>query len=238
MIIQDPVLWALGLSTVATVLILLDRRAKSRLNLLDLWAEQHQLECKREVPLGILSDLEPLALVPEVVSVQRLIQGRMQVADLQLDVWLLACLAGTQHRPRPFLLAMLAAHPELPPMRVLPSGEHDAPSHLGYTKLPASGMPDSYRTEAFQPLSIAVTEAVGQVLASQPSDIRLELRPGRLLLAAPAWTKDKPGELLEVGAKLTLALQAVLGRPEPASPMTEDERQGGGCKPGGCGHCN
>ena len=124
-----------------------------------------------------------------------------------LDVWLLACLAGTQHRPRPFLLAMLAAHPELPPMRVLPASEHDAPGHLGYTKLPASGMPDSYRTEAFQPLSIAVTEAVGQVLASPPSDIRLELRPGRLLLAAPAWTKDKPGELLEVGAKLTLALQ-------------------------------
>ncbi len=216
MLFRDPVLWALGFSAAATAVLLLDRRAKSRLHELDTWAESHNLRCERDLPIGALAPLEPLALLPEIVSVQRGIQGQLHILGQRLGTSLLAVLAGNQHRPRSYLLGIFPAPADTPPVRVLPTTDTEAPHNLGYVPMPAGALPSGYAAEGFSPLLRSVTEAVGRVLHDAGPGWRIELRAGRVLVATSAWSADKPEQLITLGAQLTASLaQALPVAPEP-----------------------
>jgi hypothetical protein len=218
MLFRDPVLWTLGVSAVATLLLLLERRARSRLHALDTWAESHSLRCERDVPVAALSPLEPLALLPEVVAIQRGIQGQLHIMGRQLGTWLLAVLAGNQHRPRSYLLGIFPAPADTPPLRVLPDGDRTAPGNLGYTPMPASALPPGYTAEAFQPLLRSVTDAVGAALREAGPGWRIELRAGRILVSTSAWSAEKPEQLIVLGAQLTAALAAAFALPQEPEP--------------------
>jgi hypothetical protein len=240
MTFRDPVLLSLLASAAVTVWLLFERRARSRLHQLDIWAEQRGLHCERQVSLNTLAPLEPLASVPEVSAIDRGIQGNMQVHGVRAQVSLFACKVGNGRRPRPFMLAVMGAPQELPTLRVLPAGETQpldaAPQHLGFVPMPASAVPAEWRTEAFQPLPRNITEAIGKVLRSDaPAGLRIELRPGRVVLALPLPPTGMPGfidggpdvvgpadRLLGLLAQLTLALVEALSLTEP----------GGGADPG------
>jgi hypothetical protein len=223
MLMRDPVLWLLGFCTAATLLLLLDRRAKSRLHALDTWAQRHNLRCERDVPVGALTPLEPLAIAPEVVAVERGIQGQLQMFGQQVSTWLLAVLVGNRHRPRTYLIGIFPAPAETPPLRVLPESDTDAPQNLGYVPMPASALPPGYRAEAFQPLLRSITDAIGGALENAGPDWRIELRAGRILVATPAWSPDKPEQLISLGAQLTAVLHQILAVPPGAEPEPAPE---------------
>lgn len=234
MLTRDPVLWLLAFSAAATVLLLLERRAKSRLHALDSWAQQHNLRCEREVQIAALAPLEPLAIVPEVVSIQRGISGQLHLLGQVLSTWLIAVQAGNRHRPRSYLIGIFPAPAETPALRVLPEGDVDAPTNLGYVPMPASALPPGYRAEAFTPILRTVTDALAEVLKNAGRDLRIELRSGRILVATPVWSADKPEQLITLGARLTALLYQVLATPPSAEPVeTACEAKGSG----GCG-CN
>lgn len=219
MLMRDPILWALGISALATVYVLLDRRSKSRLTLLDSFASEHGLAIEKDVGPADLAPFDPLALVAPVVGVERLMQGRLQIPGLSVDAWLAACLVGTGRRPRRYLIGLFASHPELPAMRVLPEGETDAPSELGFVPMPAAGMAPGYRVEAFQPLKRVVSTAVGEVLGGFGLGWRIELRPGRLILALPSPGNDAPDQMMTLAARLSHALHVALRPEDEAEPV-------------------
>lgn len=235
MLTRDPVLWLLAFSAAATVLLLLDRRAKSRLHALDTWAQQHNLRCEREVQIAALAPLEPLAIVPEVVEIQRGINGQLQLLGQVLGTSLLAVQAGNRHRPRSYLLGIFPAPAETPALRVLPEADTDAPPNLGFVPMPASALPAGYRAEAFTPLLRAVTDALAEVLRDAGRDFRIELRSGRILIATPAWSTDKPEQLITMGARLSALLHQVIASPPPTEAP---ERGCDAQNPGGCRGCN
>lgn len=235
MLTRDPVLWLLAFSAAATVLLLLDRRAKSRLHALDTWAQRHNLRCEREVEVAALTPLEPLAIVPEVVAIERGINGQLHILGQVLSTWLIAVQAGNRHRPRSYLLGIFPAPPETPALRVLPEADSDAPKNLGFVPMPASALPAGYRAEAFAPLQRSVTEALAAALTEAGPDFRIELRAGRILLATPVWSADKPEQLITLGARLSAVLHQLLATPpgaEPAEPTCDAHT------PGGCRGCN
>jgi hypothetical protein len=240
MTLRDPVLISLLASIAATVWLLLERRARSQMHQLDAWAAERRLSCEREVPLGALVPLEPLATVPEVASIQRGIQGHLHVHGVRAAASLFACKVGNRRRPTPFLLAVLGAPQELPTLRILPKDPNlqaaeGAPQHLGFVPMPGGALPEGFQLEAFQPLPRVVTQAIGEVLRrSAPSDLRIELRPGRVVLALPLPSPRAPAPeqpraldaaesadlLLGLAAELVVALAAALdpstAPPEPA----------------------
>ena len=143
--------------------------------------------------------LEPLATVPEVASIQRGIQGHLQVHGVRAATSLFACKVGNRRRPQPFLLAVLGAPQELPTLRILPQGLGQlqgaelAPQHLGFVPMPSGALPEGFQLESFQPLPRVITQAIGEVLRrSAPSDLRVELRPGRVVLALPLSALSAP----------------------------------------------
>lgn len=199
MTLRDPVLMSLLAATAATVWLLFERRARSQMHQLDAWAAERRLSCEREVPLGALAPLEPLATVPEVASIQRGIQGHLQVHGVRAAASLFACKVGNRRRPQPFLLAVLGAPQELPTLRILPQGlgqdrgAEAAPQHLGFVPMPSGALPEGFQLESFQPLPRVITQAIGDVLRrSAPSDLRVELRPGRVVLALPLSSSLSP----------------------------------------------
>ncbi|MFO0576081.1 MAG: hypothetical protein U1A78_18930 [Polyangia bacterium] len=239
MTLRDPVLMSLLAATAATVWLLFERRARSQMHQLDAWAAERRLSCEREVPLGALAPLEPLATVPEVASIQRGIQGHLQVHGVRAATSLFACKVGNRRRPQPFLLAVLGAPQELPTLRILPQGLGQrpgleaAPQHLGFVPMPSGALPEGFQLESFQPLPRVITQAIGEVLRrSAPSDLRVELRPGRVVLALPmsparpASAADRPQALdaaesadllLGLAAELVVALAEALD-PNAAPP--------------------
>lgn len=240
----DPVLWTLAGTTAATVLFLLDRRAKLRPTALDAWAATHHFPLQRDVPTHALSSLEPLALLPTVLAVERLAQGTLRSEQLAMSTTLSVCVVGGERHARRFVLGAFGGHPDLPALRLLPKEASDAPSHLGFIELPAVGLPPTYRVEAFHPLRNDLTQALGQALEDSASDgpFRIELRSGRILIAAPHREGGSPDALIALGARLSEQLYTLLGPPaEPPEPKMKSE---GACKTsglpprlGGCGSC-
>jgi hypothetical protein len=230
--LREIIPWTLLACAIVTLLLLLERRRRSRLTLLDEWAARHRLALEREVGIGSLAPLEPLTLVAPVVEVERVWHGRLTLAGLgSVSVWLASCLAGTQHRPRSVLLAVFDAPPELPQLRVLPTDDRGAPENLGFLPMPSDGLPAGYRLEAFATLPAAVSTAVAFALTtieeSGPSqsgraDWRIELRPGRLLIATAAKDPEGPDRILQLAAdlvtRLARAQQQPAAEPPPRGP--------------------
>jgi hypothetical protein len=221
MTFRDPVLLSLLASIGATVWLLFERRARSRLHQLDVWAQQRGLHCEREVSLNTLAPLEPLATVPEVTAIDRGIQGHLQVHGVRTAASMFACKVGNGRRRRPWLLGVLGAPQELPTLRALPvptgadaGAKPDAdaaPQQLGVVEMPASAVPPGWRVEAFQPLPRNITEALGRVLRSDaPPGLRVELRPGRVVLALPLLDPGISG-LIDGGADVAEAADRLLG---------------------------
>lgn len=239
----DPVLWTLAGTTAATVFYLLDRRAKLRPTALDAWAATHRFPLLRDVPTNALSSLEPLALLPTVLAVERLAQGTLRSEQLAMATTMSVCVVGGERQARRFLLGAFGGHPDLPALRVLPKAAHDAPSHLGFVEMPAAGLPDRYRIESFQPLRTDLTQAIGDCLeqAGLDADWRIELRSGRILIAAPHRDGITPESLIVLGVTLGERLFTLLGPPAEAPEPSEKK---GSCKTsglppklGGCGSC-
>lgn len=233
----DPVLWTLAGTTAATVLFLLDRRSKSRPSVLDGWARSRHMQVRKHVSLETLAPLEPLSLLPTVIGIERLTQGAVATPALKLSATLAVCTVSENRRTRQFLLAALGSHDELPPLRVLPIADSAAPTDRGFLALPAAGLPDGYRAEGFSPLRRDLTEALGTALTAAGPEYqwRVELRPGRLLLATPLLTTAAADRMLALGADLTQRFVALLGIPQPVTEP--DEKGEGGCGSGGCGRC-
>lgn len=240
----DPVLWTLAGTTAATVLFLLDRRAKLRPTALDAWAATHHFPLQRDVPTHALSSLEPLALLPTVLSVERLAQGTLRSEQLAMAATMSVCVVGGERQARRFVLGAFGGHPDLPALRILPRSASDAPAHLGFVEMPAQGIPAAYRLESFQPLRTDLTQALGAALEAAGVDgsWRIELRSGRILIAAPHREGSSPEAMIALGASLNEQLFALLG--PPAEPPERAEKAGGSCKTsglppklGGCGSC-
>ncbi|MBL9004183.1 MAG: hypothetical protein JNJ46_08055 [Myxococcales bacterium] len=240
----DPVLWTLAGTTAATVLFLLERRAKLRPTALDAWAATHHFPLQRDVPAHALSSLEPLALLPTVMAVERLAQGTLRSDQLAMSTTLSVCVVGGERQARRFLLGAFGGHPDMPALRVLPASVRDAPSHLGFVEMPAAGLPDAYRIESFQPLRTDLTQALGAALRDAGGDgsYRIELRSGRILIAAPHQPGGSPDALIALGARLSEQLFTLLG--PPAEAPEPNQKAGGSCKTsglppqlGGCGSC-
>ena len=230
----DPVLWGLGASTLATVYLLFERRARARRQAqeaaLDAWAGTRGLHLERELGAAALSGLEPLALMPSVMAVERMLRGRVTarasapaspedpvgtpsqpISQVTLDAWLGSCRAGARRPSRRFLLAGAAASNRLPTMRVLPielavrdgQAEGPAPGHLGFQSMPAPDLPDEYRAEAFQPLRRPIVAAVGSVLREANPGLRVELRAGHVLCAREIAASDlAPGSIEKAADEL------------------------------------
>jgi len=207
--VRELIPWMLLFCAVAALLVLLERRRRNRLDLLDEWAGRNGLSLEREVGVGALAPLEPLSLVAPVVDVDRLWHGRLALPSLtrHLDVWISSCLAGTQHRPRRILLAVLDGPQELPQLRILPEADRGAPNNLGFVAVPGGPLPDGYRLEAFAPLPQPVVRAVGEALSATGSqDFRVELRPGRLLIATAAHEVDDADRVLTLATEILIRL--------------------------------
>ena len=235
----DPVLWTLAGTTAATVLYLLDRRAKLRPTALDAWAATHQLPLLRDVPTNALAGLEPLALLPTVLSVERLAQGTLRSEQLAMATSMSVCVVGGERQARRFVLASFGGHPDAPALRILPSATRDAPTHLGFAEMPATSLPAGYRIEAFAPLRTDLVTAIGDLLATaEPSrSFRLELRSGRILIAAPHREGSSPETLMSLGVALNERLFSLYGAPAEPAPDEKAGRcdtGGGGCGPCGC----
>ncbi len=198
---MNPVIWMLVASTVATAALLIDRRRKSRPLSLDDWAEQQGRPVIREVELSLLSEVEPLALLPEVFGVERFLPARSET-----EAALFLCLCGRGHRPQSVLLAVLSAPDWLPHLRILPKSVRDVPSHLGYVQKESTALPPSYRVEAFAELDPVLIGATASVLPFAGSPLRIELRPGRILVAIDQSDGDGASLLLEHSQALLSAL--------------------------------
>lgn len=261
----DPVLWGLGASTLATVYLLFERRARAQRQAqeaaLDAWAGTRGLQLERELGAAALTGLEPLALMPSVVAVERMLRGRVRartspapggedalavpaapVAEVVLDAWLGSCRAGARRPSRRFLLAGAAASRGLPPMRVLPieltvrdgQAEGPAPGHLGFLPMPAPDLPDEYRAEAFQPLRRTIVAAVASALRAANPGLRVELRPGHVLCAREVSTSDLQAGGIEKAADELLRTAIDLSlRLHQALPPEHPEAEAAGPPPGG-----
>lgn len=210
MIIRDPILWALVLSTLSTAALLYERRRRSRLTALDDWAARNGMACDRAPGVAALATFEPLALLPPVVEVERLLKGQARGPGLTTELWLGACLVGNRHRPRRQLIGILGAPPDLPSLRVLPVDDEDAPQDQGFIELPAGALPAGYRAEGFIPLARPLTQVLGEVLAQAGPGWRVELRPSRLILATTTQTVEQVEALVELGMRLLQALEQAL----------------------------
>lgn len=237
--IRDPVLLALLGSAVATFFYLVDRRRRERRTALDRFASRHGMTCERDPPLSSFAPLEPLGLLPPVVAVERMVTGVLRAGPLASSTSLWAVLCGDRRRARPALLGVFAAPPELPTARILPAGAEGLREDLGYAAMPAEGLPPGYEAQAFQPLSRRLTLAVGAELARVPG-FRVELRPGRLLLAAADQRPERIEQMMELGLRLLRAAAAALTKEEapaaseasgsapPAGPALPVSGSGGG----------
>lgn len=232
---RELIPWTLLICTLLTAYLLLERRRRSRLRPLDEWASRHGMPLERDVGAGALSQLEPLTLVAPVVDVERLWQGRLTLpppsgapagtGGLHSHVWLASCLTGTQHRPRPTLLGVFDAPPDLPQLRVLPAADRGAPDNLGFVEMPTEYVSKDYRLESFAPLQRVLLQAIGATLreaagADGRVDWRLELRPGKLLLAAPELDPGDADRLLELASQLLSRLVEALRQPPPEPPAS------------------
>lgn len=228
---RELIPWTLLICTLITAYLLLERRRRSRLRPLDEWAGRHGMPLERDVGAIALAQLEPLTLVAPVVDVERLWQGRLTLPQpsgtqgdgIHVHIWLASCLTGTQHRPRPTLLGVFEAPPELPQLRVLPAADRGAPDNLGFVEMPTEQLVKDYRLEAFAALPPALIEAIGATLREAAAadgrlDWRVELRPGRLLLAAPELDAGDADRLLELASRLLSRLVEAL-RPPARGPL-------------------
>lgn len=211
---HDPVLLLLCAGTSATAAILADRllrRWRNRLTPMDRWAERHGLSCEKTPAVNALSPFEPLALVAPVVEVDRLIRGTVRTDRFSTEIYLAACRTGNKHRPSRHLIAIFASHPELPPLRVLPEGDTEAPADQGFVQLPLPGLPDGYRAESYEPLSRPLTQALfNELRRSDTPSWRVELRPGRMILATSVLTAERLDAMMTLGMRLQTALQEAL----------------------------
>lgn len=187
---MNPVLWMLVGATVATVGLLFERRARSLKVSLDDWAQQKNRPVLREVELSLLSEVEPIALLPDVVSIERFLPARAETESA-----LFLCQCGTGHRPARVLLAVLSGPDFLPHLRILPASVRDVPSHLGYVEKEAPALPASYRLEAFSDLDPKIIAAVASALPIAGDPIRIELRPNRILVAIHRTDGEAASEL-------------------------------------------
>lgn len=216
--LRDPVILAFFGSVVATVAILIDRRLRSRLTALDTWAQRSGLQCERLPQLAVLAPFEPLALCAPVVAVERLVRGTLRTPRFAVEVHLAACLTGNRHRPRRQLIGIFASHPELPPLRVLPRDDGEAPKDLGFQLMPASALPEGYQAEGFSPLSRPITQALGEELVRSGPGWRVELRPGRLILATSTLSVEQLDAMMGMGLRLQQALLHALTPPPEGNP--------------------
>lgn len=208
---MNPVLWMLIGATVATVGLLFERRARSRQVSLDDWAEQKRRPVLRDVDLSILSEVEPIALLPDVVSIERFLPARAET-----EAALFLCRCGRGHRPRSMLLAVTSAPDFLPHLRILPKTEKDVPSHLGYVEKESAALPQAYRLEAFSDLDPTLVQAVLSALPLAGEPISVELRPGRILVAHSRVDGDGATEL-EAHSEALLSAILTLRAPGPSS---------------------
>lgn len=213
--------WILLACTVLTGFLLLERRRRSRLDILDEWARKNGLALEREVGVAALAPLEPLTLVAPVVSVDRLWHGRVSIAPLNrfLEVFMMSCLVGTQHRPRRMLLGIFDAPTELPQLRVLPAQDVAAPQNLGFTPQPGPSLPPRYKLEAFGTVTPSIVQILGDALRGTAPDIefRVELRPGRVLIATASHDEDDFDRVVALATELLLRLTSMPpeGEPDP-----------------------
>lgn len=212
--------WLLLGCAVLTFFLLLERRRRSRLDLLDDWARKNGLSLEREVSIAALSPLDPLTLLPPVVSIDRLWHGRVAIAPLNryLDVSIASCLAGTQHKPQRMLLGIFPAPPELPQLRVLPDDDVAAPKNLGFALQPSELLPRGYKLESFG----AVPESLQRILADALRGaggalLRVELRPNNLLMATVSRDESDPERIVSLATELLLRFAA------PPEPEPEPE---------------
>lgn len=175
---MSPVLWVLIGATVVTVGLLFERRKRSRPLSLDEWALAHHRPVLREIPLSVLAEIEPVALLPFIVSIERFLP-----APSEDGTALFLCQCGPGHRPLHMLLAVASLPSGVPHARVLPKTVRDVPAELGFSEQDATGLPAAYRIEAFSPLETALVHSIGLALPAAGTPIRIELRPGRLLVA-------------------------------------------------------
>ncbi len=207
---MNPVLWMLIGATVATVGLLFERRARSRQVSLDDWAGERRRPVLRDVDLSILAEVEPIALLPDVVSIERFLPARAET-----EAALFLCQCGRGHKPRSVLLAVISAPDFLPHLRILPKTEKDVPSHLGYVEKESSALPLSYRLEAFSDLDPALVYTVASALPRAGEPISVELRPGRILIAHSRVDGEGASELLAHSEALVSALLTL----RPAGPV-------------------
>lgn len=156
---MNPVIWMLVALTVATAALLIDRRRKSRPLSLDDWAEQQGRPVIREVELALLSEVEPLALLPEVFGVERFLPARSET-----EAALFLCLCGRGHRPQSMLLAVLSAPDWLPHLRILPKECWRCPKPPGICAEGIDCSASFHRVEAFAELDPAPIGATASVL--------------------------------------------------------------------------
>lgn len=218
--VRDPVLGALGLSALVTVLVLLERRWRGRRSVLDAWAERHGLICEKDPPLTALSQLEPLALVPPVVAIERLIAGVLQAPPLVTSIRLCVCMAGNDRPPRRYLIGIFESHVDLPALRVVPVGDREAPGDLGFAPHESQGLPPGWIAEAFAPQPPELVAAIGGALSEAPAGFRLELRPGRMILVAPSVSVTQVNAMVSLQLRLQQIVHALLNSP-PASPAPQ-----------------
>ena len=97
--------------------------------------------------------------------------------------------------------------------------------------MPATSLPDGYRIEAFTPLRTDLVTAIGDLLATaDPSrSFRLELRSGRILIAAPHREGSSPETLMSLGVALNERLFSLYGAPAEPAP----DEKAGSCDTGG-----
>lgn len=198
---MNPVLWMLVAATGATVALLIERRRKTRELSLDAWAESQGRPVIREVELSILSEVEPLALLPDVFGIERFLPARAES-----EAALFLCHCGRGHRPESVLLAVLAAPDWLPHLRILHHSVRDVPSHLGYVEKESAALPPAYRVEAFAELDSVLLQAVASTLPYAGPPLRIELRPGRILVAMDRNDGDSASQLGEHSQALLRAL--------------------------------
>jgi len=198
---MSPVLWILVASTVATAALLIDRRRKSRPLSLDDWAESQGRPVLREVELSLLSEVEPLALLPDVFGIERFLPARAET-----EAALFLCHCGRGHRPESVLLAVQTAPDWLPHLRILHQSVRDVPKHLGYVAKESAVLPPAYRLEAFAEPNPVLLSAISAALPYAGQPLRIELRPGRLLVAIDESDGESAGRLCEHSQALLTAL--------------------------------
>lgn len=245
-LLRDPILLGLLAGTFVTAVILTERHLRSRLTGLDAFAERRGLRCQRGAPLQALAPLEPLALLPAVVAVQRLLQTPLPVSAPRngnplapvlgwAEVTLCLCLAGNRRDALKQLLGVFPGSPDLPSLRAGPGAALAlAPGQLGFSPMNALGLPAGYQVEAFQPPAQRLTQVLGEHLsAAAPlcaEGLTVELRAGRVLLAVTpldatggsanaSAAAEQVAALVELGLRLGPALHEALTAPPEGGPV-------------------